>query len=334
MTKKIISRIFAATALFLGSLPLLASAHVKWFAESTGNARPYELTDLPVLLAIAIVIVAVAFGIYLEKKLDLPRWFKIFKETWAPHALSIASIGFGLSFLIFSYNGFIFAPNLIASGVTGNTLLLIQAIAGVMIFFGFYERIGGFLLVILFALGFKEFGLAGMMDAFEMLGFALYAMIVGRPKWKIVDTNFFHLILHKMHSYGVPLLRTAVGLNLIILGFSEKILAPAMTQNFLAQYNWNFMQTIGFEYFTNYWFAFAAGASEILLGIFLLLGIVTRTTTLALAIFLTTSMILLGPVEIIGHLPHFSIAIVLLVLGAGSRLRLIHHGQHKDVVIS
>lgn len=326
MIKKIIPG-----ALFL-LLPLLASAHVKWFAESTGAARAYELTDFPVLLAIAIIIATVGLGIYLEKKLDTPRWFKIFKENWAPHILSIASIGFGLSFLIFAYNGFIFAPNLLAANAAsghGTLLLIIEAIAGAMIFFGLYERLGGLLLIVLFGLTAKEFGFMDMMDAFEMLGFAFYAMIVGRPKWKIIDTELLHALLHRVRSYGLPLLRVGTGLNLIILGFSEKILAPELTQNFLAHYDWNFMQALGFTHFTNYWFAFAAGASEILLGIFLLFGLITRTTTLALGVFLATSMLLLGPTELMGHLPHFSIAIVFLILGAGSRLVLVHHENRR-----
>jgi uncharacterized membrane protein YphA (DoxX/SURF4 family) len=119
----------------------------------------------------------------------------------------------------------------------------------------------------------------------------------------------------------VPFLRTATGLNLIILGFSEKIISPGLTQNFLSHYDWNFMQALGFEWFTDYWFAFCAGSFETLLGIFFLFGLFTRLTTLALAGFLVTTLALLGPVELMGHLPHFSIAVVLLIMGAGARLK-------------
>lgn len=302
--------------------PLITYAHVKWFAESVNPVRPYALTDIPVISAIIIVFIIILIGIYLEKKLTLPKWFEVFENKWAAYFLSIASIGFGLSFLIFSYYGFIFAPNLLATGQFGNTLILIQTLAGAMILFGIYERVGGLLLVVLFAFGIRAYGLTEMVDTLEMLGFALYAMIIGRPKWKIVDTNILQRISHRIHSYGLPLLRVGTGLNLIILGFSEKILTPSLTENFLSQYHWNFMQTIGFEQFSDYWFAFSAGATETLFGIFFLLGLVTRVTTLALSVFLTTSLILLGPIELIGHLPHFSIAIVLLVLGSGSRLHI------------
>lgn len=317
MYKKIL---FLFSVFFL--IPLSTSAHVKWFAEPVKDIRPYQITDLPVIFAIFVVIVILVIGYLLEKKLSVPKWLKNIEEKWAPYAISIASIGFGLSFLIFSYNGFIFAPNLIASGQLSLLLIIIQSLAGIMILIGYYERIGGLLLIILFLLGIKEYGFMEMMDAFEMLGFSLFAMIVGRPKWRIIDTQIFKGFTHKIHSYGLPLLRIGTGLNLFILGFSEKIMSPSLTENFLSQYHWNFMSNMGFSWFTDYWFAFSAGIAEALFGLFFILGLVTRTTTLALAVFLITTLTLLGPMELIGHLPHFSIAIVLLLLGSGSRLKV------------
>jgi uncharacterized membrane protein YphA (DoxX/SURF4 family) len=317
MYKKILSIV---SVLF--GIPFLVSAHVKWFAHPVKEVRPYELTDLPVIIAIISVIVILIIGYILEKKLKIPTWFRRIEEKWAPYVISISSIGFGLSFLIFSYNGFIFAPNLIANGPLALLLIIVQTLAGIMILAGYYERVGGFLLVILFILGIKEYGFMEMMDTFEMLGFSLFAMIVGRPKWRIVDTEIFKEYTHKIHSYGLPLLRIGTGLNLFILGFSEKIMSPSLTENFLSLYHWNFMNNIGFTWFTDYWFAFSAGVAEALFGLFLMLGLVTRTTTITLAVFLLSTLVMLGPVELMGHLPHFSIAIVLLLLGAGSRLKM------------
>lgn len=310
--------IFRLFILSILAIPTIAAAHVKWFAKPGEYVRPYQITDMPVILTIVVSFIIICVGVYLDRKLNVPKWMGRFMNRWASVALSIASIGFGLSFIIFSIKGFIFAPNLPATPL----LLAIQAVAGVMIFLGLFEKIGGFLLVVLFGLSVQQYGFMEMMDTFEMLGFALYAMIVGRPKWRIVDVHIFKNITHKLHAYGVPILRVATGLNLIILGFSEKIMAPALTQNFLAHYDWNFMHhVLGLEWFTDYWFAFCAGSVEVLFGVFLLLGLVTRLTIIGLAVFLVTTLILLGPIELIGHLPHFSIAIVLLVMGAGSRLK-------------
>ncbi len=314
MFKKI--SLFAFTIL---SIPFITNAHVRWFAHETTAARPYSITDLPVTLSIIIVLIVVFIGIYLEKKLKTPKWFDVLMEKWAPNILSFASIGFGLSFLIFTYNEFVFAPPLHTHDIL---LLGIQGLAGAMILFGIYERVAGLLLLILFSLSINEFGFVNVMDTFEMLGFAVYAMIIGRPKFKIIDTDIFLKLRHKLHPYGLPLLRVGTGLNLMILGFSEKILDPSLTADFLSKYHWNFMQMLGFHSYSDYWFAYSAGVSEALFGLFFLLGIVTRTTTLSLAVFLVTTLYLLGPVELMGHLPHFSIAIGLIIPGSGSRLKI------------
>ena len=314
-------KIILSLALFC--VPLVTLAHVKWFAEPQQEVPAYKLADSHAVIAIIASLLIIALGVYLEKRLKVPQKLNKYIEKWAPGALSIASIGFGLSFIIFSINGFVFAPNLPAIGQMGQVMLLIQALAGLMIFFGFYERVGGFLILVLFILGINQYGSIEMLDTLEMVGFALYAMIIGRPKWKIRDTQIFKHFTHHLHEYGLPILRVGTGLNLMVLGFTEKILAPSLTDNFLANYHWNFMPALGFEHFTNYWFAFSAGVVEVLFGLFFIFGFITRTTTVVLAVFLVTTLVLLGPLELIGHLPHFSIAIVLFVLGSGSRLVLL-----------
>jgi uncharacterized membrane protein YphA (DoxX/SURF4 family) len=321
LTIQYISKIFLV---ILGITPLAAWAHVKWFAEEVVYVRPYHITDVPVIMGGIAVVLMVCIGIYLEKKLPVPKKFHNIIALLAPRVLSVASIGFGLAFIIFSINGFIFAPNLPAHGGVGTLMLIIQGIAGVMILFGWYERFGGILLLVLFGLGIHQHGLLEMLDTLEMIGFALYAMIIGRPLWKIAETDMFELVTHHIHTYGYPLLRIGVGFNLIVLGFTEKILTPSLTQNFLTTHSWNFMSRFGM---TDYWFSFAAGLSEILFGLFFVLGLVTRITTLALAVFLLTTLYLLGPMELIGHLPHFSIAVVLLVLGSGSRFVLVKNDE-------
>ena len=305
-------------------IPGLALAHVKWFAEEETIINPYSVHDHYVLIGIIIALCIIGIGIYLEKKLKVPHKLDKTIQKWAPGVLSIASIGFGLSFIIFALKGFVFAPNLPVVGNIGYLMLSIELIAGVLILLGFYERIGGLLILVLFILGITQYGSIEMLDTLEMVGFAFYIIIIGRPKWKMRDWNFVKHLSHKIHAYGLPILRVGTGLNLIVLGFTEKILNPSLTDNFLSHYNWNFMQSLGFHNFTNYYFGFSAGMVEVLFGLFFLLGLVTRTTTIALAVFLVTTLCLLGPVELIGHLPHFSIAIVLFVLGSGTRLVLLN----------
>jgi uncharacterized membrane protein YphA (DoxX/SURF4 family) len=301
---------------FALSAPVIALAHVKWFAEQDHYVPPYNLYDGPVLAWVAGALFLVLIGVYLEYKLKVPIKLEERLGGWMSAAVSLASIGFGTALIIFSLSGFVFAPNM----PRGDSMLLVfQGIAGTMILLGIFERIGALLLLITFTLAIREYGIVEMMDTLEMVGFALYVLILGRPKWKIVSLPYADRFLEKFKSYAVPVLRVCTGINLMILGFSEKILTPSLTDNFLTHYHWNFMQGFGMS---NYWFAFSAGMVEFLFGLFLILGLITRTTTLVLALFLITTLILLGPTELVGHLPHFSIAIVLLVVGSGKRLKL------------
>lgn len=307
------------TCLISCLIPSITYAHVKWFAESVEYVEPYKINSMPIVISIIIVLAIVLIAFVLERKLKVPRKINDLLGKWSPYALSIASIGFGLAFLIFSFYGFIFAPNLEAMGDMGTLLLIIQGLLGLMFLFGFYEKVGGFLLFILFGLAIQEYGAIEMLDTLEILGFALYAIIVGRPKWKIRDTNIFHSITHRLHNYGNPILRVGTGLNLMVLAFSEKILTPSLTQNFLQNHNWNFMANLGMS---DYYFAYSAGIAEFVFGLLLVLGLITRLTTIALAVFLLITLYLLGPIELVGHLPHFSIAIVLLILGSGKKLKI------------
>lgn len=307
---------------FLFLSPLVVSAHVKWFAQSGMEVRPYSLSDSWVISWIVIVLLVVIVGYILEKRLPVPEKVYDFGSKYGDVVHSICTIGIGLSLILFSLNSYVFAPNMVSGGDYVGALLFLQGLSGVMIFLGFYERVGAVILAFCYVLAVGTYGFVEMLDALDILGIAVYILIIGRPKWKLISHDLLESFGRKYHSFGVPSLRAFTGLNLVILGFSEKILNPSLTQSFLEHYHWNFMQALGFEWFSNYWFAFSAGVMESLIGLFFILGFVTRLTTLALAGFLVTTLILLGPVELIGHLPHFSIAIVFLVLGSGNRLKI------------
>ncbi len=323
MKLKSIKHMAVAVSSAVTAWPVLVSAHVKWFAQPGAVVPTYKLTDGPVIAAILLSLFVVLVASWLEKKVSVPEKIQAVFNSWTPYALSIATIGFGLALIIFSISGFVFAPNMPAADTLGKAMLLVQFVAGMMLLFGVYERLAGWLVLALFSFGIGYYGPLTMLDAFEMAGVGLFAIIIARPKWKLVKSDFLKPLRSGIEEYGVPILRIATGFNLLVLGFSEKILNPGLAQNFLMDYQWNFMQMLGFEGFVNYWFVLAAGTTEALFGLVLMLGLVTRITTTVLAVFLITTLVLLGPVELIGHLPHFSIAVVLFVIGAGNKWRII-----------
>jgi hypothetical protein len=109
----------------------------------------------------------------------------------------------------------------------------------------------------------------------------------------------------------------AVGLTLAILAFDEKLLHPHLSLAFLREYQFNFMPCLGFAQFSDLHFVFAAGVAELTFGLLLTAGIATRFVTLVLSTFFVLTLLILGPVELVGHAPLFGIAFLLLSRGAG-----------------
>lgn len=321
-TKSVIRIFIAIIALYLLT-PSSIFAHVKWFASPTSqNSKPYNITDLPVISWIIISIVVITVGILIDRKLKIPTALKNFFQNQSQNAISIASMAFGASLLIFSSQGFLFAPNLTSNSGLFMTLIYLQTLSGLMILLGFFSRIGGVILLFVFLLSLFLFGFIEMLDTAEIVGFAIFTIIINRSKWQVLDPLIIKNLTHQFKNYGLPLLRVFTGANLVILGFSEKILDPSLTSDFLFNYHWNFLHNLGITIYTDYWFAFSAGVVEILFGIFFILGLITRLTTITLSLVLITTMFLLGPKEVIGHLPHFAIALIFIFNGSGNKLKI------------
>ncbi|MDO8715798.1 MAG: DoxX family membrane protein [Dehalococcoidales bacterium] len=115
----------------------------------------------------------------------------------------------------------------------------------------------------------------------------------------------------------VPIIRIGVGLTLVILALHDKLLAPNMALTFLDTHYLNFMELMGFTGFTNIRFVFAAGIVELGVGILLILGIATRFVAAIVFVIMGITMIVLGIVELFGHLPIMGIALLLLYRGSG-----------------
>jgi uncharacterized membrane protein YphA (DoxX/SURF4 family) len=164
-------------------------------------------------------------------------------------------------------------------------------------------------------------GVARSVEYINFVGIALFILFNAVP-----DTP----LREQLKPYSVDVLRIFTGLSLIILGISEKLHPTALGHVFISDYAWNFMPLLGFEWFDDRLFVLSAGVMEVVFGAILVLGVVTRLNILAVAVLMLTSNIVFllesrnteALVELIGHLPIISTALVLLVLGYGQRLKV------------
>ena len=272
-------KIFYTLSAIIFSLPLFASAHVKWLIDTTNikHVENYHWTDKPVLIWLVVVLLIIIIGIFLERFLPSPRKFSHpFFDYIDPIVISFFSIMAGIGFVIFSISGYLFAPPLIPSTLFGYILIAGQAIIGFGLILGVFVQVLSIALIVIYVLSAFYFGFENMLETLEIPGIAFMLLFIVRAHWTLFSSNRLETLAKHFRSYAVPLLRVFAGLNLIVLGFSEKILHPEFGLAFLAEYHWNFMQMAGFQNFTDYWFVLSAGVVQVLLGLVLILGIVTR----------------------------------------------------------
>ncbi|MEM6670863.1 MAG: hypothetical protein AAF661_16770 [Pseudomonadota bacterium] len=308
----------------------MASAHVRWFVDSTATVetfQPYSLNDPEVLAWIAIALALISLSIILDMRLPNVR----IVDTKTRHDfIEILRVFTGMSMLLTAYEGAIVAPHLVAFGSFGLVLLFAQAGIGILLIANRFVRHAA-ILIILLHLGLAiKFGVLAALEYLIMVAIAAFLLINNLPTAELRE---------RFKPYSVDLLRILTGISLITLGFSEKLFGAMMAESFLALYQWNFMQALGFEFFTDRLFVLSAGVMEVVFGTILVLGTTTRLNVLAFSVVLFASNVLFlvqgekeaALVEFVGHMPVIGVALILLLLGSGQRLKVTNFIPNRRV---
>ena len=90
------------------------------------------------------------------------------------------------------------------------------------------------------------------------------------------------------------------------------------------------MPVLGFDWYSDQLFVLSAGMMELVIGVIILIGVITRLTTFVLAAFMFASNVTFlvtgrsdeALSEMIGHMPIIATAIILLLLGSGRGMKL------------
>lgn len=296
-----------------------ASAHVKWFA-STGVSVP-EGTPLlaPILWWVAVSCVVVAGAFSLDKSILYRTSFfgRGAGESFIAKALLFFSGILGV-FLVFSAtDGVLFSQNLTLLDPY-SPLILMEVVAGILLATGFFVRVGALLLALLWLFSFVAFPAISIFENIWVVASALYIFFATPKPFPAIFINIAVFVV-RARAYASDILRVLVGLNLFILGFSEKILNPELGLAFLSLYDWNFMHYLGIN-FSDYAFVISAGFTEALFGVLFVLGLMTRANALIAGTLFFIPLFILGPAELTGHIPYFVTIGMLFVLGSGRRV--------------
>jgi uncharacterized membrane protein YphA (DoxX/SURF4 family) len=192
-----------------------------------------------------------------------------------------------------------------------------MAACGVLFIIGFKVRVAAAVLLAAYAFALLVVQpFIDILDHVEYVGIGLYLLLGShKPYLKWADKTPWQMLLAPE-----ALLRIFVGIGLMVLAVSEKLVGIDLSSDFLAHHSWNFLSGLGVDDRT---FIIASGIIEFLVGFTLVLNIAPRLTTAIVAILMTITAILLGVEEVFGHLFALSLVAVVWLRPELSRKRLL-----------
>ncbi|MFB6302820.1 MAG: DoxX family protein [Haloferacaceae archaeon] len=313
-----------------------ARAHVDYVRNESGEFIPLlrlivEVLSHPVNLAFFLgggVVVGVAVGGYLYVR---PRFrdVEVLRETLdgyrdlVPWMLRLA---IGLPLVGAGFSGYFFSP------VVGVQSRLLQVGIGFLLLFGLATRFVAalgllaylvglvfhprLLLALEYVPGFLAIVLAGsgrpsadhMLQQVASADRTLYGRI--DPIHHLAA--WFHARIDPFETYIPTVLRIGVGVSFIYLGGVQKLIQSGEALVVVHRYNLEALLPI-----TAKAWVFAAGVTEIALGIALILGLFTRGVAAVSFFMFTVTLFALANDPVLAHIPLFGLASAIFTLGAG-----------------
>jgi uncharacterized membrane protein YphA (DoxX/SURF4 family) len=319
----------ATTALLAaGPLAATAAAHVKWFAEEPAEGLRWDLffQPLPLALVGAVLLATLAGGVLWRVRrrsfIPGPEAFGATDERRSLlYALVplILGIHVAVPLLVNGVQGTLFSPDNELPGAWANFLGLAQTGIALALFYGGLTRIAAGALAGLWVVGMFLVGLEPMLENVMFLGFAAFFFLAGRGPLS-VDRLLFPRLEPPVDParYAVPAVRVGVGASLAIVAFTEKFANIPLAVSFAQEQGLNFTPYLGVP-LSDELFVLCAGAVELLVGLWLVLGVFVREIVVIAWFPINLTLTLFFWEELIGHLPIYGVMAVLLVWGTDSK---------------
>jgi len=303
-----------------------ASAHEKWFHETQSYNLRWDLffRPLPLVFVGAVLFATLAAWFLYHRRgrgfVPGPENFGTTNDRRAAlYGLIPAIIGIHVAvpLLVSGVQGELFTPNNKLPGVWMYVFGLAQTGIALALFYGGLTRIAAVALGVLWFAGIFLVGLEPMLESSMYLGFAAFFFFAGRG-----PISIDRLILPRLEpsaslmEKAIPALQTGLGLSLIVVAFTEKFANIPLASDFLQRYPLNFTAALGIP-MSNETFILCAGAVELLVGLWILLGIFPREIILIAWIPINLTLTIFNWTELIGHLPIYGTLAVLLVWSPG-----------------
>lgn len=320
-------------------LPLFASAHEVYVLS--GNQITMDTTERPFdMLAIVldnlhqflfwafVAALTVSFVFFISITRPFERALDPLFARVKPYAPAVARITVGLGFIAASYYQATFGPELPLAANYGpyvHVVTLMLAVMGTLIVIGFWARAAAVVALMLFGVSTYLHGWY-MLTYANYLGEILVLLLIGSHRlsvhsfmgWSERFHRSFHFITEKIDHLAFPILRVCFGVSLLYASIYAKVihnnLALQIASLPLAGHSHSLAYYFGME---PHFLVLGAAIVEIMIGLFFVLGVEIRFTSLFLLFWLSLSLWYFG--EIVW--PH----IVLI----GIPIAFIMHGYDK-----
>ncbi len=303
----------------LGSL----ARHVKWFTDPSRHPTDYSLLlTLPLVAGFAVAGLAIAVAAWFQRNVPEPRVFRAL-ERFAWLGPLVLGVHVGVALIAAAVLGMLFVPSLrVERDEFGFALLAVEGICGVLLLVGFGTRVAAVALALLGVVAMQPFSFESVLEQVHILGAVIFLFITGRGAVSI------DRVLRQQRALKVPeapavaltLLRVCMGVGIAFGALTEKLLDPGLANALLTERPYlNVVAGVGVS---NGQFAYVAGLTELVIGLVIVSGQLTRPVMAVGAALFTVTLPIFGWLELLGHLPYYGIMLTLFIAPSASPRRV------------
>lgn len=289
-------------------------AHEKWFEEDRYSADWDFLFDTATVLLLIAAIAGAVIWRLVARRLNRPEIgaLGLFGRLapWVPRLLGIH---LGVSLLSLAVGNDYLAPSLSLDDVPlASVIAIVEGFLGVWLISGIRLRGAAVGVIALGPLALAIAGPVAVLEAADLLGMALFLFLLppGRDRYGAARSDPGDVAL------PVWVLKVCLGVALVIVALSEKLLNPRLASEFLeANPGFDIFELIGIGLSDEAFIRFA-GAVEILFGLLIISAAAPQVVVILVGIPFNATLFFLGRTELIGHLPIYGAMLALLVYGS------------------
>ena len=296
--------------------PLLIGvlAHVKWFTDPRLHPTQYGLLFTgPVIAAFVLALGAAGLAYLIQHRVPEPgviRSLERYAKT-GPLALRLA---LGVALIAAAVAGWLFVPSLVLEqDPAGTALRAVETACGLFLLGGLFTRYAAVVLAVLGVVAMVPFSVESILEQVHILGIAVFLFIAGPGQVSLDARRHAQRAIdhEKAPAAAINLLRIAMGFGIAYGALTEKLLNPPLSQALLDQSPFlNILRPLGVS---DPVFIWLAGATELVIGVVILSGQITRPVMAVGFALFTVTLIVFGLPELIGHLPYYGIMLTLFI---------------------